>query len=91
MTEATEALIGAYTADFQRQMGRTADLERLSILEGNGAVTIAATLRVGTSVVRVVRTGDNVVTAYAALTQAMPELILATSFRQLLLERIVVS
>jgi hypothetical protein len=82
MTEATEALIGAYEADFQRQLGRTADLERLSILVGSGTVTIAATMRAGTSVVQVARTGDNVVTAYAALTRALPELMLTVSFRQ---------
>jgi hypothetical protein len=83
MTEATETLIGAYEADLQRQLGRTAVLERLSILEGSSTVTIAATLRIGASVVQVARTGDNVVTAYAALTKAMPELMLAVSFRQL--------
>lgn len=83
MAEATEALIGAYEADLQRQLGRTADLERLSILESDGQVTIAANLRVGTSVVQVARTGTNVVTAYAALTKAMPEVMLAVSFRQL--------
>ncbi len=83
MTEATEALIGAYEADLQRQLGRTAVLDRLSIFDGGSTVTIAASLSIGASVVQVARTGENVVTAYAALTQSLPELMLAISFRQL--------
>lgn len=84
VNESTEALLNAFGTDLQRQLGRTAIVERLLLQESPGMITLIATVRVGTRELEFTGQGENVLAAYADLGRRAPEPILASAFRQLL-------
>lgn len=84
MSEATEALLEAMRRDLARQLGRSGNVERLSLREWRGIVTLVATVRVAEREVELLGTGDSLLTAYADLTRRAPESILSSAFGQLL-------
>ena len=84
VNESTEALLNAFGTDLQRQLGRTAIVERLLLQESPGMITLIATVRVGTRELEFAGHGENVLAAYAELGRGAPEPILESAFRQLL-------
>lgn len=83
VNESTEALLNAFGTDLQRQLARTAIVERLLLEEAPGMSTLIATVRVGTRELQFAGRGENVLAAYADLGRRAPEPILASAFRQL--------
>ena len=86
VSESTEALLEAFKDDLQRQLRRSAAVERVDVREAKrDHVTLVATVRVAAHQVELIGTGDTVVDAYANLfTGAQAELILASAYRQML-------
>ena len=85
MSESTEALLEAYELDLQLQLRRIAVVERLAVRDGTGGVvTLVATVHVATRRLELAGTGENIVAAYGSLTQALPELVLANAYREVL-------
>ena len=86
VSESTEALLDAFKDDFQRQLRRSAVVERLTVAEANDErVTLVATVRVATDQIELTGTGETVVAAYANLfTASEAEVVLASAYRQVL-------
>ena len=85
VSESTEALLEAFRADLQRQLRHAGVVERLVVHEDDsGQTAITAVVRIAAQAIELTGTGDNLVTAYASLTRAEPELILASAYRQVL-------
>jgi hypothetical protein len=85
MSESTEALLDAFNVDLQRQLRHAGIVERLVADEADGGqVTLTAQVRVAAQTVELTGTGENLLTAYASLTRANPELILGSAYRQVL-------
>jgi hypothetical protein len=84
MSEATDALLAAYRDDLQRQLGRSATVERLVIRETDGRTTLVAMLRIGSRTYEHIASGTNVVTAYSELIRTTPEPVLSAAYRELL-------
>jgi hypothetical protein len=80
---ATEELLAAFRDDLQRQLHRSAVVEHLFAREGDGMVSLAATVRVASDTFQIAGSGENVVTAYADLIQSAPAEVLGSAFRQL--------
>ena len=86
VSESTEALLEAFSDDLQRQLRRSAVVERIDVREANrDHVTLVATVRVAAHQVELIGSGETVVAAYANLfTGAQAELVLASAYRQML-------
>ena len=83
MSEATAALLEAFADDFQRQLRNIGIVEALDLQEEAGRITLTATVLIPPHRFTLSGTGENPVTAYADLTRAAPELMLANAYRNL--------
>lgn len=81
--EATTTFLDAAADDLQRQAGRAGIVEGISTETIGDVVTLIATIRVGDDLFEVHGSGDSLLTAYASLTRAIPEVMLASAFRAL--------
>ena len=84
MNEATARFLRAAGDDLQRQLGSAGVVEALTLECATSGVAIVAAVRVGSRTVRFRGSGENLVTAYAALTRSGAEPILSSAFRQLI-------
>jgi hypothetical protein len=82
--EATAAFLEAAADDLQRQTRRAGVVERITAQTTGNAVTLVAMIRVGEASYEARGSGDSVLTAYASLTRAIPEVMLASAFRAVL-------
>ena len=84
MNEATASFLRSAGDDLQRQLGHAGVVEDLTLERPASGVAIVAAVRVGSRTVRFRGSGENLVTAYAALTRSGAEPILSSAFRQLI-------
>lgn len=83
IAEATAAFLDTAAGDLQRQAGVAGIVERLDAETAGDVVTLVATIRVGGERIQVRGSGDSLLTAYAGLTRATAEPMLASAFRGL--------
>jgi hypothetical protein len=81
--EATATFLEAAADDLQRQAGLAGIVEGIAAETSDGAVALVATIRIRDDLFRVRGSGDSLLTAYASLTRAIPEAMLASAFRAL--------
>lgn len=81
--EATASFLDAAADDLQRQAGLAGIVERISAETVGDVVTLVASIRVGDDLFEVRGSGDSLLSAYASLTRALPEPMLASAFRAL--------
>ena len=85
MSESTEALLEAFEDDFQRQLRKTAVVERIVARDADdGQVTLIANIRVASRTIELTGSGENLLTAYASLSRTRHELILRSAYSQVL-------
>jgi hypothetical protein len=78
---ATATFLDALVDDLQRQAGRAGIIEGIEAETAGDAVNLVATIRVGDDLLKVRGSGDGPLSAYASLTRALPEPMLASAFR----------
>jgi len=84
VSEATSAFLEVAADDLQRQLGASSVVVEMRVEEGDGRLTIIATLRIGHSLMELFGSGDNLVTAYSDLHLHVAEPILAAAYREVL-------
>ena len=83
--EATATFLDAAAADLQRQAGRAGIVEHIVAEPAGELVTLVATFRTEVERIEVRGSGDSLLTAYASLIRALPEVTLSSAFRALVL------
>lgn len=78
---ATNAFLDAGAIDLQRQVRGAGVVEGIGAETDRDVVTLVATIRIGTDVLQVPASGDSLLTAYARLTRAVAEPMVASAFR----------
>jgi len=87
VSEATWAFLQAAADDLQRQLASSGVVVDMRMDQGDGAVALVATIRIGEEVTELAGAGDNLVEAYGDLQRHIAEPILAAAYRHLLRAR----
>jgi hypothetical protein len=82
---ATSTFLEAVAADLQRQLGIAGSVDDVSLEQlSGGHVAILATIRVAGQAIATRGTGENILAAYAALRQSVPQPVLESAFLQII-------
>jgi hypothetical protein len=83
--DATQQFLDAAAANLQRQLRLAGTVEDLALEDSRAeTVTLLARIRVGSETLELRCSGENLISAYAALTRVGPEPMLVSAYRQLL-------
>ena len=89
ISEATATFLEAAGEDLQRQLGAAGIVEAMRTDPApDGATILVAVVRIGTTAVELIGSGDSLVSAYGDLHQRVAEPVLAAAFRNYLVTRV---